>query len=406
MSPNRCQWKDSEWRVSPYLLWNSSSGSSSTLRVPPCLPSILHLCATLEIPHCVTCSWLWILMFGCGSPRASWLSDPKFSGLEDAVEDSTVEIPVYLLHTKFLTGLDLAQSSLRNHLLATSSTWYESSIESWKGWCKTKTEGGSIHHMLSFLWSKCLRVDFWSRRIWFGSWGPINSIKQPIKSNSVSSGNMSQCRTSAFDDHLDHSLVVFKDVQHGSLMRRIRVWGNKIDIGQFKMSLRNWNVGMRIQLFLNVLLRDGSLRACLSFCFWFEFACITSTVKSQRSSAGIPSIRKPASREIIFRLCWCLLNHCNVVAQLVTSQPVTVDTTVTFIPFTDVLSSSRIMQKQLASSIVHSALAPVLRRFPLLHGSGGGYPGIVVLIYSWYWDIAWWWHLLKKLRCWDVTSMS
>ena len=30
----------------------------------------------------------------------------------------------------------------------------------------------------------------------------INSIEQPIKSNSVSSGNVSHCRTSAFDNHL------------------------------------------------------------------------------------------------------------------------------------------------------------------------------------------------------------
>ena len=33
---------------------------------------------------------------------------------------------------------------------------------------------------------------------------------------------------------------------------------------------------------------------------------------------------------------------------------------------------------------MHSALAPVLRRFPLLHGSGAGIPGIGILIYSWY----------------------
>ena len=52
----------------------------------------------------------------------------------------------------------------------------------------------------------------------------------------------------------------------------------------------------------------------------------------------------------------CLLNLCNVVAQLVTSQPVTVDTTVTFFSHSDVLGPSRITRKQLASSIVHSAL--------------------------------------------------
>ena len=39
-------------------------------------------------------------------------------------------------------------------------------------------------------------------------------------------------------------------------------------------------------------------------------------------------------------------------------------------------------RREQLSSIVHSALAPVLRRFPLLHGSGAGYPGIGILIYS------------------------
>ena len=61
----------------------------------------------------------------------------------------------------------------------------------------------------------------------------------------------------------------------------------------------------------------------------------------------------------------CLLNPCNVVAQLVTSQPVTVVTTVTFFSHSDVLGPSRITRKYLASSIVHSALEHVLCCFPL-----------------------------------------
>ena len=61
----------------------------------------------------------------------------------------------------------------------------------------------------------------------------------------------------------------------------------------------------------------------------------------------------------------CLLNPCNVVAQLVTSQPVTVDTTLPFISHTDVLGPSRISRKQLASTM-HSAHFHVLRGFPFL----------------------------------------
>ena len=41
----------------------------------------------------------------------------------------------------------------------------------------------------------------------------INSIEQPIKSNSVGSGDVSHCRTSAFNNHLDYSFIVFKHIQ-------------------------------------------------------------------------------------------------------------------------------------------------------------------------------------------------
>ena len=41
----------------------------------------------------------------------------------------------------------------------------------------------------------------------------INSIEQPIKSNSVGSGNVSHCRTSSFNDHLDHNFIVLKHIQ-------------------------------------------------------------------------------------------------------------------------------------------------------------------------------------------------
>ena len=38
----------------------------------------------------------------------------------------------------------------------------------------------------------------------------IDSIKQPIKSNSVSSGDVSHCRTSAFHIHFIYSFIVLK----------------------------------------------------------------------------------------------------------------------------------------------------------------------------------------------------
>ena len=41
----------------------------------------------------------------------------------------------------------------------------------------------------------------------------INSIEQPIKSNPESSGNMSQCRTSALHNHFTYSFIVHKHIQ-------------------------------------------------------------------------------------------------------------------------------------------------------------------------------------------------
>ena len=41
----------------------------------------------------------------------------------------------------------------------------------------------------------------------------IFSIKQPIKSNSVGSGNMSHCWTSAFHNHFNYTFIVLKHIQ-------------------------------------------------------------------------------------------------------------------------------------------------------------------------------------------------
>ena len=60
----------------------------------------------------------------------------------------------------------------------------------------------------------------------------IDSIEQPIESNSVGSGNMFHCSASSPYDHLDHCFVVFKHIQQSFLTRRIHFRGNKINIVQ------------------------------------------------------------------------------------------------------------------------------------------------------------------------------
>ena len=101
---------------------------------------------------------------------------------------------------------------LHLHLLVFFSTSLKDNRWNWNGWCWKNTKDGSIHHVWNFPWSVCLRVGFWFQ---------IDSIKQPIKSNSVSPGNMSRCTTSSLDDHLDHCFVVFKDLQQSFLTRRL-----------------------------------------------------------------------------------------------------------------------------------------------------------------------------------------
>ena len=45
--------------------------------------------------------------------------------------------------------------------------------------------------------------------------GQNHFVKQPATCNSVGSGHVSHHRTSSFDDHLDHTFVVLKNVKLG-----------------------------------------------------------------------------------------------------------------------------------------------------------------------------------------------
>ena len=60
--------------------------------------------------------------------------------------------------------------------------------------------------MIPFITKLILRVDVFDLDLRV----KIDSIEQPIKSNSVSSGNVSHCRTSAFHNHFNYSFIVLK----------------------------------------------------------------------------------------------------------------------------------------------------------------------------------------------------
>ena len=51
----------------------------------------------------------------------------------------------------------------------------------------------------------------------------ITSIEQPVKSNSMGSGDVSHCWTSAFDNHFDYSFIVLKNIQQSFLARGLDI---------------------------------------------------------------------------------------------------------------------------------------------------------------------------------------
>ena len=61
-------------------------------------------------------------------------------------------------------------------------------------------------------------------------WFQTDSVKQPIKRNSVFSGHVSHCWTSSFHGHPDYTFVVFKDVQLRLALRGMCVCGDVVDI--------------------------------------------------------------------------------------------------------------------------------------------------------------------------------
>ena len=109
------------------------------------------------------------------------------------------------------------------------------------------------------------------------------------------SGHVSHHWTSSFDDDVDHCFVVLKNVMHGFEVRRFCACDNVFHMRQLiilSVSLSLCFVVGVGAFALNLSSRRVSRAGTL-----FE-ECKTSITRSQRSSAGIPSMRRPASNEI------------------------------------------------------------------------------------------------------------
>ena len=124
----------------------------------------------------------------------------------------------------------------------------------------------------------------------------VDSVEQPVKRNYVGPGNMSHCSASSFDNHLDTCFIVFKNVQLKLTLRGMRVRKNWIHIG--KSTFPDFYC-----LDLDVFFGLSSVPQLFPVAGKTEVALScdrnTSITTSHKSRAGKPSIRKPASNDII-----------------------------------------------------------------------------------------------------------
>ena len=127
----------------------------------------------------------------------------------------------------------------------------------------------------------------------------INSVKQPIQSNSVGPWYVSHCGTSASQCyHLNHGFIVLKNVEHRTKKRRLRIRRNIINITQFKIVVLGWNFGFGCAYWMWCYATSFLVLDLWVFFEWFGEEWQISITKSQRSRAGIPSMRKPALRDM------------------------------------------------------------------------------------------------------------
>ena len=130
-------------------------------------------------------------------------------------------------------------------------------------------------------------------------WVQINPVNQPIQSNSVRPWNMPYCGTSTFDNHLNYRLIVLKDIPHSTGIRLRCIWWNVINFCWIDVGVLDWDGVMHVWLCGLQRVSPWLSLSLLGPFVLFGTEWNTSITKSQRVRAGIPSMRKPASRDMI-----------------------------------------------------------------------------------------------------------
>ena len=138
----------------------------------------------------------------------------------------------------------------------------------------------------------------------------IDSVKQPVKRDSLGSGHVSHRRTSALNDHLDHCFIFFRNVQ---LKLRIEKSSALVDIVIHIRQLIHFSVtgSFRYGIWVGasdfIACSTSRARDLRPFLFDNDLSLLdgwslkNATLLSQRlvdREAGFPSICKPASKEI------------------------------------------------------------------------------------------------------------
>ena len=105
----------------------------------------------------------------------------------------------------------------------------------------------------------------------------VDSVKQPIKRNSVGSWHMSHSWTPAFDDHPDHCLdffkhvqlrhgfIVLKHVQHSNGLRKSDIRRHIVNMKQFRTNVHGWNFGLIL-----LACAWGDTMPQVSLCWWIH----------------------------------------------------------------------------------------------------------------------------------------
>ena len=171
---------------------------------------------TVVIQFWIIC-WREALCFLTRLPQSIFSNNGLPRILLTEVEDDTND---GVLAIRFIIGRDFAVSWILLRSLRHCS----------RAHCRTEMadieqaqQNDSTHHACNFLLVKMSAS-------WFLVSMYLIWIKQPIKCNSVSPGNMSHCWTSSFNDHFDHCFTVFEHIQQSFLARGLDAWRNTVNI--------------------------------------------------------------------------------------------------------------------------------------------------------------------------------